>query len=97
MNVEISKSGLKRIGSNIAEEASNINQYIKNLDNTIDKINTAWQGNDSLIYINTLREKYLTNLSELKSLLNEYGVYLTKIPGVYETLDESFRNRKIEV
>ena len=77
--------------------AEYIEQENINNNEIIDSINTAWNGDDSLKYINTMKEKCLNGLKELNDCVDDYGIYLKKIPDVYGALDEAFSSKKIDV
>ena len=44
-----------------------------------------------------MKEKYIVEMLKLQAVLNNYGTYLSKVPGVYDTLDETFSSKTIDV
>ena len=71
MNIVISKSDITNYGSQIVDYSSEFKDEIKKFSALIESINTAWDGADALKYINTMKEKYIVGLEEIKSVLDE--------------------------
>ena len=97
MKIKVYKKNLKEYGKEIIQYSDDFAGYINQFANIIDSINNAWEGADALKYINTMKEKYLTGLTELNSVIKDYGNYLKTVPEAYETLDEAFASKKIDV
>lgn len=97
MNIVISKSDITNYGSQIVDYSSEFKDEIKKFSALIESINTVWDGADALKYINTMKEKYIVGLEEIKSVLDEYGNYLKKVPETYSAVDEVFSSKNIDV
>lgn len=97
MDFTIKKNEVTKYGTMLKNYTADFDTQIKKFNSILDNINSAWEGADALKYINIMKEKNLTNMNELTDILNEYGNYLTKIPGAYSNLDEIFTSRKIDV
>ncbi len=97
MNIVISKSDITNYGSQIVDYSSEFKDEIKKFSALIESINIAWDGADALKYINTMKEKYIVGLEEIKSVLDEYGNYLKKVPETYSAVDEVFSSKNIDV
>lgn len=97
MNVVINKSDIINYGSQIVDYSSEFKDEIKKFSALIESINTVWDGADALKYINTMKEKYIVGLEEMKSVLDEYGNYLKKVPETYSAVDEVFSSKNIDV
>ena len=97
MNIVISKSDIKNYGSQIVDYSSDFKDEVKKFSALIETINTVWDGADALKYINTMKEKYIIGLEEIKSVLDEYGNYLKKVPETYSAVDEVFSSKIIDV
>ncbi|MBR2712816.1 MAG: hypothetical protein IKE73_03815 [Bacilli bacterium] len=80
----------KAILESLKEEQININK-------SINELKQGWQGEKASRYINAIEDEYLVELKEAIILLNKYYTYLSKIPNVYEKLDESYLNKKINI
>lgn len=97
MNVVINKSDITNYGSQIIDYSSEFQDEIKKFSALIESINTVWDGADALKYINTMKEKYIVGLEEMKNVLDEYGNYLKKVPETYSSVDEVFSSKNIDV
>lgn len=97
MNININKSEVIKAGSQILGYSEDFDEYITKFLSIIESINTAWEGSDSLKYINTMKEKYILELEKLRDVLKERGNYLTNIPEAYTIIDNDFFNKKIDV
>lgn len=63
------------------------------LKSILDTVPNAWKGTDATSFINKYNEA-LTKLTEFEKSFNEYYTYLSKVKGVFDTLDEVY-DRKI--
>ena len=97
MDIKINKNEVVKMGNRIISESSDFSNEIKKFNNAIEKINIAWQGDDSLKYINVMRDKYIVGLKELADVIEEYGDYLKNVPEAYSILDETFSSKNISV
>lgn len=97
MNIIINKSNITNYGNQIIDYSNEFKLEIKKFSALIESINTVWDGADALKYINTMKEKYITGLEEIKSILDEYGNYLKKVPETYSTVDEVFSSKNIDI
>lgn len=87
----------KRIGNEIINYSSNLNDNAKQLINIIDRISNLWDGADSLKYINTMKDNCIVKLQNLSDLVEKYGQYLQQVPEAYNILDETFASKNINV
>lgn len=97
MNIEISVTEVKNRGNEMIGYLDDFNTEIKKFETAINMINTMWNGADALKYINEMRDKYIVGLNEMKSVLEEYGKYLQKVPETYSAVDEAFSTKTIDV
>lgn len=97
LNIYINKSDVTKTGSQIYECYEEFEQYIKKFTAIIESINTAWEGSDSLKYIDVMKEKYIVELEKISDILKEHGKYLKNIPEAYTIIDNNFKNKKIDV
>lgn len=95
MEIIIDKENVKKSGRAILSYQQQFNTYLTRVESIIDSINNVWEGADALKYINEMREKYVVSLRELSTVIEEYGIYLERVPIAYETLDEIFSSRSI--
>lgn len=97
LDTVVKKQEVRSAGNEIIGYAEDLTNYINQFQSIIDSVNNVWQGADALRYINFMRDQYTPKLLLFKSMLEEYGLYLKKIPEAYEVLDETFSSRKIDV
>ena len=95
MNVQT--NALRKTGDDILAKSKTFGNQIKQFQNIIERIDKAWDGSDSVKYINILKEKYVVGLNDLKDTLEEYGKYLKNVPEAYQILDEIFSSKSIDV
>ena len=97
MNIVIRKEETKTYGNQLLENVREFSRQINEYSRVISDINTAWDAPDALKYINTMRDKYLVSLNELRDILRDYAVYLRDVGNAYETLDNTFASKSIDV
>lgn len=97
MNIEITCSEVKTCGSEILECSSNFDGQIKNYNSIVDSINTIWDGVDGAKYAATLRDNYIPTLNQIKDIFDQYGEFLQNVPDPYETLDEAYAAKAIDI
>ena len=97
MDVEINVTDVKKRGNDMLGYLDDFNTEIKKFEEAIKMINMMWDGADALKYINEMKDKYLVGLNEMKSVLEEYGKYLQKVPDTYSAIDEAFTTKTIDV
>lgn len=97
MNIQINKSATTEYGKQIINDVDDFNNGVESFSWYIDQINTVWEGQDALKYINVMKEKYILRLENMASILEEYGEYLKKVPDTYQALDEAFSSKSIDI
>lgn len=97
MEVYIDKDSVSSEANTIISDLDEFKVQINKLLSVIENINSAWDGNDALKYVNTLKEKHIPNLNEFLENLNDYSDYLKNVPGAYELLDEIFASKVMDV
>lgn len=97
MEILINSTNTVNTGLKIVNYSNDFVACTKRIESIIDSINNVWDGEDSLKYINIMKQRYILKLEEIGKYLEEYGIYLQKIPDVYNTLDEVVSSKNIEV
>lgn len=95
--MKINQNEITKSANVILENVKNFEQEIKNLNNVIEKINVVWNGSDSLKFVNTMKTTYSKELKQLANDITDYGEYLKNVPKAYETLDEIFSKKNINI
>ncbi len=96
MNITMKGVDIKNVSKDMIISTTDFENLIKKYTAVIDNINTAWQGDDALAYVNNARDKYVTQMTSLVDLMKTYGEYLSKIPPVYEELDSEHASKSID-
>ena len=97
MAVIVNKNDIINYGEQIIEYSEEFSSEIRKFSELIDSINKAWDGADALKFVNTMKEKYVVKLEELKSVLDDYGKYLKDVSETYTVVDEIFSSKVIDV
>lgn len=97
MIIKVNKDQIKDKGNEILDYADDFSKDINQFKNIIKDINRVWKGSDALKYIEIMSDKYVSGLKELEDVIKAYGKYLKKVPNVYDSLDEEFSRKKIDV
>ena len=97
MKIRIENANVESLGNKVLECSRSFESDTKKLTSIIDSINSAWEGSDSLKYVNSLKEKMEPVLKELVNEMNNYGLYLKNVPNAYDILDEEYASKEIEV
>lgn len=97
MKVTINKQSVSNVSKVILENVEYLQNDVKQIENVINSINEAWEGADALKFINTMRDKYISELNEAIDIISRNGTYLSNIPKAYDLLDETFSNKNINV
>ena len=82
-----------KLNNNISE----IDSEIKKLNSTIEDNKEGFDGERGTSFFKILTESYIADLNDLKSDMESYQDFLSKIPKAYEILDEEIENMNIDV
>ena len=96
-NIAISNSKVKSIVSMLREEKENIDGFLSSLNVEVDNINVAWQGQDALAYINKMKNDYNVLIDDFNKCLDTYIEFLNGVFNEYDTFNDEYLSRKIEV
>lgn len=97
MNIYMDSMQVRKLAEEMQMNLDDFSNNIKELNNTIDNIGTAWSGMDATKYITTMKENNITELQRLHQVLMDYSKFLKNVPTAYETLDEVFTSKRIEI
>lgn len=77
---------------------SQIEEYCKQLEETLNNVSEAWQGADATKYIDKMRDDYLFSFTGLLDGLEECIKYLEDhVPNDYNDHDNKYQGREISV
>ncbi len=97
MITDIKKEEVRHLGLDLIECSNQLNRNIQKLNQLMEHLQEAWSGEDANIYQEAMRSKYIVGLQELAKQVNNYGIYLNKVPGAYDLLDKTFAQRNINI
>ena len=95
--IEVTKSSLDQIISDLQAERTNINSFMTKLDNELSDINQAWQGADATKYTRIMKQEYNKTIKELNECYQSYIDFLSGVFNEYKKVDDKFASDKIEV
>ena len=95
--IEITKTELTLVAKELGTKKEDIKKYLNKLDVELDNINKSWKGSDATKYTKKMRDDYSVLLNGLIESLSSYIEYLEKVYEEYETLDNKYVGRTIEV
>ena len=95
--IEVTKSSLDQIISDLQAEKTNINTFMSKLDTELGDINQAWQGADATKYTRIMKQEYNKTMKELNECYQSYIDFLSGVFNEYKKVDDKFVNDKIEV
>lgn len=97
MDIVVKKNELANYGNQMLNLSSEFDRDIKKFTRIIEEINEAWEGADALKYVNTMKDKYIRDLETTRSTIDDYARFLTKVGDVYQSVDEVFTSKNIDV
>lgn len=93
----IKKDAVDNITKELTGEYNNINNYIKSIDDSLEKVELTWRGKDAEEYVKKMKDNYKKPLQDFNDSLKSYIDYLENIFKEYESMDNSFFERKLEI
>lgn len=88
MKIKADKDKMNLIANNIINASYEFGNKTQLLENEINEIINAWEGNDAKRYIELLNDNYVVNLRELTRIIEIYGKYIKDASKVYEHLEQ---------
>lgn len=95
--IVITSSNVSSIVSSLRGEFDNISGYITTLDKELASINEAWKGAAAVEYTKKMKDDYAVILASLVEVLNSFADFLSKVFQEYETVDNEYKGKTIEV
>jgi len=93
----IKKDAVDNITKELTGEYNNINNYIKSIDDSLEKVELTWRGKDAEEYVKKMKDNYKKPLQDFNDSLKSYIDYLENFFKEYERMDNSFFERKLEI
>ena len=89
MRLIANKEDMEKQGNNIIELSVDYREKIKEIKNVCEKIGISWSGIDATLFIENLNGKCIPALEQVATIIENFGVYLQKIPSIYSTFDKN--------
>lgn len=87
-SISIDPQGLKKIATNVQNDASKYETEIKEVYRIVEAIKGSWAGKDSQQYIAKVNS-YKTQMENLGKIIQQYGEFIQKVGTEYQkTQDE---------
>lgn len=88
MKVKVDSEKMMMIGNNVIEKSYEFANKARELENEVEKIMNAWEGDDATKYIKLLNDNYITNLEELARIIDNYGQYIKTAALIYTNFEQ---------
>lgn len=85
MVLKASPEEIRTAGKNLVDNAESYLGSVKNLYNTVDNLQTKWQGSDNMQFVSTVNG-YKENINALGQVIGNYGVFLQETANSLEKL-----------
>lgn len=96
MEILITNDRIETVGKNLVDLAGELEVTIQKLELIINQLESAWKSDLALDFYKQMREKNIVSLRNLHQHILNQGIYISKVPGAYNSLDETFNNKPIE-
>ena len=95
--MEIQANSIKKEAGKIKDFISDLESEYKKINTTVEELKKGWKGNKADEFYKKMDGVYLPDLKKSIEELKKYYDFLSNVPKAYETFDESYKNKKIEV
>lgn len=95
--MELRASLIIKNSVNLKECIDSINSEYKNINTYIEELKSGWMGEKATKFYNAVENIYLPELKTAVDSMSNYYDYISKVPKAYETLDNSYSSKNIEV
>ena len=98
MQININYDALTKQGQLITEYSEELENQVRNLLLKIEELSNHWYGGkDYVFYNSSMKDKIILELQKIYPIIESYGEYAEKVAEAYKLLDDSFKNKKINV
>lgn len=95
--MQINTSSIETLSDQIKENIDDLKKEHENIKEYINDIKKGWKGENADKFYKAFEDIYLPNLISSINVLSEFQTFISKVPGAYETIDNSYANKNIEV
>ena len=86
--IAINIDDVSSVANTLTEEKNNIISYNNQISTEVETIDSAWDGSDSLEYINKMQNDFNVLISDYAECLQSYIDFLSKVGDEYKAFDE---------
>ena len=95
--MEINTGGIKNNADAYLEHIDNITKERDKIMEAVDDLRNGWKGERASYFCNAVEDTYIPELDTAIASLKNYYDFISKVPGAYQTLDDSYASKNIEV
>lgn len=95
--MQINTSSIETLSDQIKENIDDLKKEHENIKKYINDIKKGWKGENADKFYKAFEDIYLPNLISSINVLSEFQTFISKVPDAYETIDNSYANKNIEV
>lgn len=95
--MEIHASSIVQNSSDLKDCIDSIDKEYKNISTYITELKEGWKGDRATKFYNAVENTYLPEIRQAIDSISKYYDYISKVPKAYETLDNSYASKNIEV
>lgn len=97
MKIKVDKSELKTLNADFLSYTEKLKIVIKDLNNESNRLSKYWDEGSSKTFFKIIQDEYVVKLNAYVKSLENYSDYLTNALNLYDKLETTFSNKKIDV
>lgn len=99
--MQINSNAIKQSVNNMQDNIDSLQLQLSKLSDVVNRIDSAWksssESNESTKFIVSIKEIYILSFQKLINNIDMCKDFLSKVPNVYQTFDDSYSNKNINV
>ena len=97
MDIYVDKTALKEIVKEIQNSATTIREIMKSIEQNNTSLARYWQGSSQQNFDQKITQDYHETFTTFCERLEEYATYLENACLLYQKLEDTFKNKKVDV
>jgi len=85
--IQFDTIGASNVRKTLKTSVTELDGYIKEIENNLNSISTAWSGVDAVKFLSKLSTDYKKDLGNIRDSLNSFADYLNVVNEKYSELD----------
>ena len=86
-DIRVNSGGLRNHAKRLSNQSENLESEANKLLNLVETINNMWKGQDSIKYINAMRDSYIKGLNELSGVIEKNANFLRWAANKYDQIE----------